>query len=388
MNKNNKNENINFEKNSLENILNKKRYFASDNCSKVHQDIMKALFDENNGHAFGYGYDETTNKAVDLIKKHLKRDCEVFFVYNGTGANILAISHILKPYEAVITCKTSHINHHETGGLERFGGNKIIYIETLNGKLKVSDISKNLREIGDEHVVQPKIVTISQPTEYGGVYTKEELNELSDFVHKHNMLLHIDGARIFNAAVFLNETIDEVIGDVDILSFGGTKNGLMFGEVIVFFKKNIDEDLIKSFKWSRKQGMQLHSKMRFIACQYLEYFKSDLPYRLALNSNKLGEYLEFEIDKLKKYFFDNIDKIKIKEILKSKNFDKYFTSFIRRETNQIFVFFPLIIYEKVCSQYPFYIWDEENEVVRFVTSWDNTKEDVDNFIKYIKEIIF
>lgn len=370
-----------------------KRFFASDNCSKVHPEIIKALVDANQGHAIGYGYDDITNKAIKKIKEVFEIDCEPFFVYNGTGANILAISSLCKPYEAIITAKTAHINHHETGGLERFGGNKIIYIESLDGKIDVNKIEKNLNEIGDEHVAQPRVVSISEPTEFGTVYTLEELKEIKDFCDKNNLFLHIDGARIFNACVFLNIKIKDIFKYCDVLSFGGTKNGLMFGEVVLFNKesinnkfylklKNIDfessknlskieSDIFNDFKFIRKQGMQLHSKMRYISAQYLRYFSDDLPYKLAQNANNMAKYLE---EKLNEYKLKNGKK-------------NYFSFYKKRETNQLFIYFPLQYYKKLSEEFPFYIWDEKEEIVRFVTSWDNEKEDVDNFINSMKEIV-
>ncbi|MCX8058582.1 MAG: aminotransferase class I/II-fold pyridoxal phosphate-dependent enzyme [Spirochaetes bacterium] len=380
------------------------RFFASDNCSKVYPTILEALEEENFGHSLGYGYDRTTYLAIKLIKKVMRLDCIPFFVYNGTGANILAISSLLKPYESVFTVKSAHINHHETGGLERFAGNKIIYDVSEDGKIKLEYIINNLKEIGDEHVAQIKIVSISQPTELGTVYSLNELEKLKTFCFENNLFLHIDGARIFNACDFLKVKIDEIFKYCDVLSFGGTKNGLMFGEVVVFnmvnlkqkektFKSKIINNLIKDFKFVRKQGMQLHSKMRFISAQYLRYLNSDLPYELAKNSNDLALYFENKINEFRFKFeeFLNNNRDNRSEFIKNinnKNSDKYFKLYKKRETNQIFVFFPLIYYKKLSKKFPFYIWDEKEEIVRFVTSWDNTKDDIDKFLNYLESIVF
>lgn len=336
--------------------------FASDNFASVHPLILKALNDCNDEHEFAYGYDKYTEIATNKFKELFGEQIDVYFVFNGTGANVLSISTLLKSFNSVICASSAHINVDECGAFENFSGAKLNLVETIDGKIKKEDIKKYLHAIGVEHHSQPKVVTISQPTELGTLYTIDELKDLSDFIHNNNMFLHIDGARIANSVVALNTTLKEMITNtnVDVLSFGGTKNGMMFGEAVIFFNKNLSGD----FKFLRKHGLQLYSKMRYISAQFIEYLSNELWLKNAKLSNDFAKYLEKKIK--------NINGIELIQ---------------KVETNGLFVKIPKNKIEILQQKYYFYVWDEELSIVRFMTSFDTTKEDIDNFVKYLEENI-
>lgn len=337
------------------------KMFMSDNNSGVHPKIMEAIVNINNGHDYSYGNDNTTKDAIEKIKELLGKDVDVYFVTTGTAANIIGLSGLLKPYEAVVCAATAHINVDECGALEKFSGSKILQIPTDNGKISKEGVKAFLHSLGDEHQSQPRIISISQTTETGTLYSIEEIKDLADFAHENNMLLHIDGARIANAVVALNTTFKEMIVDtgVDLLSFGGTKNGMMIGEAIV----SLNKDLSKAFKFYRKQGMQLLSKMRFVSAQFVAYLNNELWKENALNSNNMG-----------KYFANNLSKIPGVR-LKSEP-----------ETNMIFAYMDKDLIKALQQKFDFYVIDENSNLVRLVTSFDTTAEDIDRFIHFAKEI--
>ena len=243
-----------------------KRNFASDNNAGIHPQVIEAIAAANDGHVVAYGDDPFTARAIKLFQKHFGRDVAVHFVFGGTGANVLGLKAITKPYEAIICAETAHVNVDECGAPENFTGCKLLTVSTPDGKLRVEQIKSLLHGIGVEHHVQPRVISVSQATEMGTVYTKKELKTLADFAHDHNLLLHVDGARLANAAVSLKANLKEITADagVDVLSFGGTKNGMMYGEAVIFFNKAFGGD----FKYIRKQGMHLPSKMRYISAQF------------------------------------------------------------------------------------------------------------------------
>ncbi len=336
-----------------------KRGFASDNNSGVHPEILKEIESANAGHVVGYGSDPFTEKAKELFKEHLGRETEAFFVFTGTAANVLGLSGVTRSWNSVITAFTAHIEQDECGAPEKFTGCKVLTVDTPDGKIKVEMLAKHLHGIDFEHHSQPKVVSITQTTEMGTVYTADEIKELSDFVHERNMLLHMDGARIANAAVSLNLPFKAFTTDagVDILSFGGTKNGMMYGEAVCFLKPGFSED----FKYIRKQGMQLASKMRFISAQYLAYFNNELWRRNAVHSNSMALLLSEKIKDLKE--------IHITQPVQS---------------NGVFAIIPKVVAEKVSKTYFFYPWNELTSEYRLMTSWDTTEEDIDNFVDLLK----
>lgn len=336
------------------------KMFMSDNNSGVHPKIMEAITNINTGHEYSYGDDKTTKEAISKISKLMGKDVDVYFVTSGTAANIIGLSGLLKPYEAVVCPDSAHINVDECGAFERFTGSKIIYLPNEEGKIKKEQILGYLKSLGDEHQSQPRIISISQTTETGTLYSIDEIKDLADFAHENNMLLHIDGARIANAVVALDTTFKEMIRDtgVDLLSFGGTKNGMMIGEAIV----SLNKDLSKNFKFYRKQGMQLLSKMRFISAQFIPYIEEEIWKENALNANMMGNYFAKELSQ--------IPNIRLKENM---------------NTNMIFAYLEKNLVEILKNRFDFYVLDDETNLIRLVTSFDTTKEEIDIFIDAIKE---
>ncbi|MBC8591011.1 threonine aldolase family protein [Wansuia hejianensis] len=337
------------------------RMFKSDNNSGVHPKILESIISANTGHDNPYGYDKYSVEAKKKIRELFEKEVDIYFVTTGTAANIIGLSCLLEPFEAVVCTDTAHINTDEGGSFERISGSKILYTEGKDGKLEIEDIKPFLTVKGDEHRVQPRIISISQTTETGTLYTVEEIKALADFAHDNHMLLHIDGARIANAVVALNTSFKEMITDtgVDLLSFGGTKNGMMVGEAIISF----NNDLTKDLKYYRKQGMQLLSKMRFISAQFIGYLEGELWRENAQNANSMGQYLANELSKLKG--------VTVKEGLM---------------TNMIFANMNKKIIDELQEKFGFYTIDEDTNLVRLVTSFDTTKEDIDRFIEAIKEV--
>jgi len=339
-----------------------KRGFASDNNAGVHPEILKSMEACNIGHAIAYGGDDYTRAVENKIKSMFEQETEVFFVFNGTAANVLGLSASARPYHAVVCAETAHINVDECGAPEKFTSCKLIPIKTSNGKLLPETVKPVLHSFGVEHHVQPRIISISQSTELGTVYTPAEIKSLADLAHEYDMLLHIDGARISNAAVSLNMDFDEFTGQVgaDILSFGGTKNGLMYGEAVIFF----NPALADGFKFIRKQGMQLSSKMRYIAAQFDAFLSDDLWKKNAQHANNMAKYL---FEKVK-----NIPGISISQAV---------------DANGVFARIPTHIISELQSKYFFYVWDEHTSEVRWMTSFDTEYEDIDQFTIELKRLL-
>lgn len=339
-----------------------KRGFASDNNAGVHPDIMKALENANVGHCVGYGDDPFTQEAKEIFRDIFGNRSEVFFVFLGTGANVLGLKAITRSFNSIICAETAHINVDECGAPEKFTGCKLLPIETVDGKITVAQIQKHVHGIGFEHHSQPRVISITQSTEMGTVYSIQEIAEICDYAHNNGMLVHVDGARIANAAASLNVGFAEMIRDtgVDVLSFGGTKNGMMYGEAIVFLKP----DLARDFKYFRKQGMQLASKMRFISTQFLAYFNNNLWLKNARHANEMAKLLEQEVKK--------IPQVKITQEV---------------QANGVFAIVPKNIIPQLQEQYFFYEWNEFTGEVRWMTSWDTTTEDIEGFIKVLKDLL-
>jgi threonine aldolase len=240
-----------------------KRGFASDNNSGVHPAVMKEILRVNRGHVVGYGGDHFTELAKEMLQKELGGEAEIFFVFTGTAANVLGLAGVTRSWNSVITAYSAHIEQDECGAPEKFAGCKVLTVDTPDGKIRPEYLTRHMHGFDFEHHSQPAVLSISQATEMGTVYTVEEIKALADYVHEYKMLLHMDGARLANAAVHLGLPFKAFTTDagVDILSFGGTKNGMMYGEAVCFLRPGLAE----GFKYLRKQGMQLASKMRFIA---------------------------------------------------------------------------------------------------------------------------
>ena len=332
-----------------------KRGFASDNNAGVHPEIIEAIKAVNYGHTIGYGADIYTEKAIQTFKDHLGEDTDVFFVFNGTGANVLSLSGVTRSWNSVITASTAHIEQDECGAPEKFTGCKVLTVETPDGKISVNMLTKHLHGIDFEHHSQPKVISITQPTEMGTVYTVKEIKTIAEFAHKNGMLLHMDGARIANAAVSLNLAFRSFTKDagVDILSFGGTKNGMMYGEAVCFLTHGLSKD----FKYIRKQSMQLASKMRFISAQYNGYFTNELWKRCAMHSNSLATKLAERVKGIKGVIITQ-----------------------PVQANAVFVKIPKKVAENLMNHYFFYPWNEVESEYRWMTSWDTTESDIDKFV--------
>ncbi len=336
-----------------------KKTFASDNYSGVHPEIMEALVKANAGHQTSYGDDDFTKHAIQTFENLFRSDIDVFFVYNGTGANVLSLSAGTQSYNSIICSDLAHINVDESTAPEKFTGCKLLTIPTTDGKIYPHEVESKIIRVNDQHHPQPKMISISQPTEYATVYSIEELKAIAAVAKKHSLLFHIDGSRISNAAVSLNKDFKEFTMDigVDILSFGGTKNGMMFGEAVIVFNK----ELTKHLKYFRKQGMQLHSKMRFISAQFQVLLSNDLWKRSAQQANTMAKHLE---NGLRQF-----PSIQITQ---------------RVDANGIFAIFPKAIISKLQQQSFFYVWNDFTNEVRLMCSFDTTSEDVDNFINCVK----
>lgn len=339
------------------------RGFASDNNAGIHPLLLEAINKANSGHVVAYGDDPFTESAVKAIKKHFGPDTsEVFFVLTGTGANVLSLSSLTRPYNAVICADTAHIQTDECGAPEKFTGCKLISIPTSDGKLTPDLILPRLNGFGFEHHVQIKVISISQPTEMGTVYTVDEIKAISELARQYKLYLHMDGARLANAAVYLNSGFRDFTADsgVDILSFGGTKNGMLFGESVIFFSPGLAYD----FKYLRKQSMQLVSKMRFISAQFESYLNDKLWYINAQHANKMAQLLLKKVSEL--------PGIKITQ---------------KVEANAVFAIIPAEIIEPLQKKYFFYVWDEGKNEVRWMTSFDTTPEDIDGFTDCLRSML-
>lgn len=337
-----------------------RRGFASDNNAGVHPEILKELSAVNTGHVVGYGSDIYTEQAKKLFKEQLGPETEVFFVFTGTAANVLCISSVTRSWNSIIAAETAHLEQDECGAPEKLTGCKVLTVETPDGKITPGMLSKHMHGLDFEHHSQPKVVSVTQSTELGTVYTLDEIRKLADFSHSHGLYLHMDGARIANAAVSLGLPFKSFTTDagVDILSFGGTKNGMMMGEAVCFLKPGLSEE----FKYIRKQGMQLASKMRYISAQYIAYFRNDLWKHCASHANKMASILE---EKLKQV--------------------KNITITQKVESNGVFVIIPKAAAEKLMEHYFFYSWNETTSEYRLMTAWDTAEEDIEKFVSLLKK---
>lgn len=336
--------------------------FGSDNHSGVHPTVFSAMQKANSGYCPAYGDDPLTQKMLAQIEAMFGGDCEAWFVMTGTGANVLSLQSLMKSYHAVFCATTSHINVDECGAVQKITQARLAPIETTDGKLTPELIAPRLLGDRDQHHSQFKIISISQSTEYGTLYSLAELRALADFAHANGMLLYVDGARLANAAAALNCSLKEMTRDqgVDMLSFGGTKNGLLFGEAIVSFRPELSADL----RFFRKQATQLFSKMRFISAQYEAYLEKDLWKQNALQANKMASLLASRLRE--------IPQIRISQEVK---------------VNSIFVTMPAQIIPILQDKYHFYTWDEARCEVRLMCSFDTTEEQIDEFITETKSLL-
>ncbi len=338
------------------------RSFASDNNAGVHPEVLKAISAVNQGHTVGYGDDPYTQSVVVKFKKHFGSDIAVFFVFNGTAANCLSLKALTNSYHAVICAESAHIYTDECGAPEKFTGCKLIPIVPQNGKLTVASVGHAYHGVDDPHHVQPRVISITQATEVGTLYQPAEIKALARFAHDRGMFLHVDGARIANAAASLGQTLRQATRDlgVDVLSFGGTKNGALGAEAVIFFDPKLGHD----FLYLRKQGMQLASKMRFISAQFDALLTGDLWLKNAQQSNRMARLLQKKLSQ--------IPQVKIVH---------------KVEANGVFAKIPRKAIAALQKRYFFYVWNQEQSVVRWMCSFDTSEQDVNQFAKLVAETV-
>jgi threonine aldolase len=338
------------------------RSFASDNNAGVHPEILEAIAWANQGHVVAYGDDHYTRSAISKFEEHFGPDIAVFFTFNGTGANVLSLQSLTRSFHSVLCSDYAHIYTDECGAPEKHTGCKLIPLPHHDGKITLADVRHAYHGIGDEHHAQPRVISITQSTEMGTVYHPEEIQSLARFAHEHDMFLHMDGARLANAAVSLGQTLRQATRDlgVDVLSFGGTKNGILGGEAVVFFRPQLGHD----FLYMRKQSMQLASKMRFIAAQFEALLTNDLWRRSAEHANRMARLLEKAIRRIPE----------VRVVWKV-------------EANGVFAQIPRHSIEKIKQHYFFYLWIEEESIVRWMCSFDTTEEDIHKFVEVVAEAV-
>ncbi len=336
------------------------RAFASDNWAGVHPDVLAAIVGANEGHAPAYGADSLTEDAHELFRRHFGAEAEVYFTFNGTGANVVGLQSLLRPYESVVCASGSHISVDECGAPERFLGSKLLTVDTPDGKLTPELAETVAGGTGDEHHVQPRAVSITQSTEVGTCYTVEEIAALARWAHDRGMLLHLDGARLANAAASLGVGLGAFgtpVG-VDVLSFGGTKNGALAAEAVVTFRP----DAVTGLRFIRKQSTQLASKMRFVAAQFVALLSDDLWLHNATHANAMARRLA-----------EGARAVPGVEVLHPV------------QANAVFARLPPIVTEELQALSPFYVWEETTGVVRWMTAFDTDPLDVDGLVGRLAE---
>ena len=340
------------------------RGFASDNYAGVHPEVLQALTDANEGHQVSYGEDDYTTKLTDFIREHFGARSEVFPVFNGTGANVLSLTAMMPRWGAVICSSLAHIHTDEGGAPERVSGLKLYPVSHHQGKITPEDIATEAFGFGDEHRAQPAVVSITQSTELGTVYTPSEVKDIADFTHDHGMLLHMDGARLWNAAASLGVPFSAFTSDVgvDIVSLGGTKNGIMGAEAIVVINPEAVDGLI----YLRKMSMQLASKMRFASAQLLALFENGLGLRSATHANTMAQRLR-----------NSLEEGIASGALSGLSFSA------PTQANAVFAVLDPEVSDRIRQTFRFYDWDRSVGEVRWMCSFDTTEEDIERFVETI-----
>jgi threonine aldolase len=336
--------------------------FASDNSAGVLPEVLDAIAAANDEHAVAYGNDPWTARAEEAFRAHFGDRARAAIVFNGTGANVVGLRALLRPYEAVVCAETAHLNVDEGGAPEFVGGIKLLPVATPDGKLTPDLVRPRLVRFGDEHAVQPRVVSITQSTELGTVYSIDEIVELAELAHEEGLLLHVDGARLANAAAALDVPLRALTTDagVDAVSFGGTKNGLLAGEAIILLRPALAE----AMPYLRKQSMQLASKMRFLAAQFEALLTDDLWRRPAGHANAMAARLAAAVE--------GIGGVTITQPV---------------QANAVFAVIPPEAARRLQERFYFYTWDEATGEVRWMCSWDTTPGEVDAFAAAIAEAV-
>ncbi|MEI6361409.1 MAG: low specificity L-threonine aldolase [Actinomycetes bacterium] len=330
------------------------RGFASDNYASVHPEVMEAIARANAGHDVAYGDDAVTARLADAVKDHFGPEAEAFPVFNGTGANVVALQAMTRRWEAVVCAASAHVNVDEGGAPEHGAGLKLWTVPTSDGKLTPDLIDTQAWGFGDVHRAQPGAVTITQSTELGTLYTVEEIVAITSHARSHGMHTHVDGARLSNAAASLGTGFKTFTTDagVDAVSFGGTKNGLMLGEAVIV----LNPDAAPGVDYLRKSSMQLASKMRFVSAQLLALLSDGLWLRNASHANDMAALLETRVRKVPG------------------------VTIVRpRQANAVFAILPTAVTERLQQMFRFYTWDQVTGEVRWMCSWDTTVDDVERF---------
>ena len=343
--------------------MNARRGFASDNSATVHPEVLAAIERANVGHAYGYGHDELTRAVEQRFREEFGAQARAYPVWGGTAANVLSLRASCRPWEAVICAETAHLNVDECAAPEAIAGVKLLMAASENGKLSTDAVDARIERLGDEHAVQPRVVSISQCTELGTVYGGDELRALAALVHERGLLLHMDGARLSNAAAALGLSLRDATVEVgvDVLSFGGTKTGLLGAEAVVF----LNPELGDGFEYLRKQSLQLASKMRFLAAQLDALLTDELWLRCAAQANAMAALLADRVD--------GVPGVTITRPV---------------QTNAVFARMPSRdAIAALQLEYDFYVWDERSDEVRWMCSWDTTEEDVKRFASAIAAVV-
>ena len=336
--------------------------FGSDNHAGVHPQLLRALTECNPDHAPSYGTDSWSTGAIAEFRKHFGPQTEVFFVFNGTACNVLALRLLCERHESVLCSNVSHLHVDECGAPEFFAA-KLLPLPHSNGKLQLSDLQAALQRTGDQHYAQTRVVSLTQPTELGTCYSLDEIKVITEWAHANKLFVHIDGARLTNALVHLDcsfHAMTTALG-VDVVSFGGTKNGLMMGEAILVLNPALATEAKSKLKYIRKQSAQLPSKTRFIAAQFSRYLQEDLYFDIAAHSCKMADRL-----------YQGLNDIPGVSITAA------------RQSNAVFAKFPQSWIKQLREKYFFYVWDEKTFECRIMTSWDTTPEEVDDFIGMVR----
>jgi threonine aldolase len=336
------------------------RGFASDNYAGVHPEILDAIALANGGHQISYGEDAYTEHLQEVFRAHFGAAATVYPVFNGTGANVVGLQAMTERWESVICVESAHINVDECGAPEKVAGLKLLAVAAPDGKLTPELIARHAWGWGDEHRAQPRIVSIAQTTELGTCYTPDEIAAICEQAHRHGMKVHVDGSRIANAAATLGLPLREFTTDagVDVLSFGGTKNGMLLGEAIVV----LDPDAVRGMQFLRKAGMQLASKMRFISVQFEALLGGDLWLRNASHSNAMARRLADAVR--------DLPGLRITQAV---------------ESNAVFAILPKDVTERLQKRFRFYTWNERTGEVRWMASFDTTQDDIDGFAAAVAE---
>jgi len=333
--------------------------FGSDNHAGVHPAVLQAVSRANSGLAPAYGADRWTERAAELLRARFGNEARAFFVFNGTAANILGVSLLLRPYEGIICAETAHLSVDECGAAERLLGCKLLTVAAPDGKLTPELVAQRLGGRGDQHRVQPRVVAIAQVTELGTCYTVGELGKLSAFCRSNGLLVYIDGARLANAAAYLGCGLGELAEHADVLSFGGTKNGALGAEAVIVTRPELGTDAL----YLRKQQMQLASKMRFLSAQFLALLDGDLWLHNARHANAMAQRLAAAVRA--------IPGAEIRQPV---------------ESNAVFAALDPRHIEQLQRDWFFHVWDSGTHTVRWMTSFDTSEADVDAFAAAIRTV--